>query len=377
MACGAFILSLGMAFTPIYTKGLGLYRIIVWLSPYNLLYKFVPGFSSIRSPYRFSIFLALFLAILAGVGILWICRRVRSRWRWTLILCLISVTIFELWPVPLRLVKVPGTLEELPRIYQHVKKLPSDAVLIEFPLPTTPSEQGLEATTRYIYFSTFHWHSLVNGYSGFVPRAESELIEILAKSKPKTALSALKAFGVEYVVARWNDMNEAETVLLRTLESSGSLKPMFRDGSHHTLYRIDNSQHEDSKPWFPNIERLAIYESGQQPHSVTLCFYYQVETDRMLLVTPWQHPIECEISWYKNLGELPGGVGKPILVKNVSYQGSKLLHADSNAIAMDVSAPIPGKYQVIVRHRLGARSLTKTGVCEIYSHGFVRFHEDP
>lgn len=376
MACVAFILSLGMAFTPIHTKGLGIYQIIVWFSPYNLLYKFVPGFSSIRSPYRFSIFLALFLAILAGVGVVWICRRFRSRWRWGIVVCLIAVSIFELWPVPVKLIKVPGTLAELSPVYQHVKKLPSDAVLIEFPLPTALSEQGMEATARHIYFSTFHWHSLVNGYSGFAPRAESELTEMLAKSKPKTALSALKAFGVEYILAHWNDMSEAETMLLRTLESSGSLKPMFRDGSHCTLYRIDNSQHEDTIPEFPEVERLAIYESGQEPSDVTLCFYYDMELNQAFLITPWQHPIECDVSWYKDSAESAEDSDASVLIKNVSFQGSKLLHVDSNAIAMEVPAPAPGKYKVVVRHRLASRSVTKRGVCEIHPHGFVRFHED-
>ena len=377
MACVAFILSMGMAFTPIHTKGLGIYRIIAWFSPYNLLYKFVPGFSSIRSPYRFSIFLALFLAILAGVGVLWICRRFRSRWRWPVVVCLIGMSLFELWPVPVRLIKVPVALAELPPVYQHVKKLPSDTALIEVPLPTLPSEEGLEPTARYIYYSTFHWQRLVNGYSGFSPRAEDELIKMFAEPKHEDALSALRAFGVEYILAHWNDMSEPETVLLRTLESDGSLKPVYCDGSDQTLYRMNTPQREDTPPELPEVERLAIYENGQESSAVTLCFYYEMEPEQMLLVTPWQHLIECDVSWYKDSAKSVEENDEPMLTKNVSFKGSELLHVDSNAIAMDVPAPAPGKYQVVVRHRLASHSVTKTGVCEIYPHGFVRFHEDP
>ena len=376
MALVAFILSLGMALTPIHTKGLGVYSFLVWLSPYNLLYKFVPGFSSIRSPYRFSVFVVLFLSILAGVAILWVYRRFRFQWRWALILFLISVAIFELWPVPLRLIKVPTTLEKLPLVYQHVKKLPSDAVLIEFPLPTSPFEEELEATSRYIYFSAFHWQRLVNGYSGYAPRTHSKLTEILNGAKTQTAFSVLKTFGVQYIVAHWRDMTEKETVLIETLEARRLLKPLFRERNQHTLYRVDNNPNEEFAIETPNLERLAIYESKQLHDSVTLYFYYQVNTDQTVLITPWKNPIECEISWYNNVAAPFQKDRKPILVKNVSYQGSRLLNAESNAIAIDVPAPAPGEYQVVVRHRLLSHVATRSGICKIYPHGFVRFSED-
>lgn len=371
MACVAFILSLGMTFAPIYTQGLGAYQFLVWISPYNLLYKFMPGFSSIRSPYRFSIFLVLFLAILAGIGMLWIGRSIRSRWRWVLIVSLMAITIFELWPTPLRLIRVPGKLEELPHIYQHIKKLPSDAVLIEFPLSTVPSEEGLEATARYMYFSTFYWYRLVNGYSGFAPRASRELINVLTKSHAKIASSALKTFGVQYVVAHWNNMTAAEKTLLETLAVDGHLKPLFHEGADHTLYQIDDATSKAFKTRIPNVKRLVIYESKEHARSVTLGFNYQMDTDDFLLITPWQNSIECEVSWYKDLRDRT-----PVYEKKVRYRGSRLVHAKANAIAIDVPAPAPGKYRVVVKHSLSSTSETKTGICEIYPHGFVQFREE-
>ena len=374
MAFIALLLSVGI---PISTKGLGVYRLLVWISPYNLLYKFVPGFSSIRSPYRFSLFVALFLAILAGVGMLWVCRRVRSRWRWAFIISLISVTIFELWPVPLRIVKVPSTIEELPHIYQQLKILPSRSVLVEFPLSTSSSEQGMEPASRYMYFSTFHWHKLINGYSGFGPRALSEFEDMLAKAHPQTALSALKAFGVQYVIVHWNHMTKEEIALFQTLEGEGNLHPLFREGTQRTLYQVDTNQDEDLQAAEFDVERLAIYENQRRPHSLTLCFYLQMKPDQFLLVTPWKNPIECEIFWYKNLGKTFEKDSTPILVKNISYQSSQLLHATSNAIAMDVPMPGVGEYQVIVKFHLLSRSIRKTGICHISPSGFVQFREDP
>ena len=376
MALVAFLLSLGLALTPTYTDGLGVYRFLVWLSPYNLLHKFVLGFSSIRAPNRFCIFVVLFLAILAGLGMLWMCRRFRSRKRWVFIVLLISISIFELWPTPLRFVKIPGTEAELPRIYQYLRNLPTDAVLIEYPLSLSESEQGNENVSRTMYFSTFHWYRLVDGYTSFAPSAIFDLKRVLARLDTKSTVSALKAFGINYLLAHWDEMPAEQQMLLRTLEVAGNLKPIFREGSQHTLYQIDNSQHMNTAPRLLNIKRLAIYEGDRQQRYVTVCFYYQIETDEVLLVTPWQNPVECQVSWYKKLESASEKDSKPILVKNVPFQGSRLLDANSNAIAIAVPAPAPGKYRVTIRHRLSSRSVTKTGVCEIYPHGFVRFHED-
>ena len=68
MASVAFLLSFGVALLPLTSTGMGPYKMLRWLSPYYLLYKFAPGFSAIRSVGRFSIFCAFFLSILASWG---------------------------------------------------------------------------------------------------------------------------------------------------------------------------------------------------------------------------------------------------------------------------------------------------------------------
>ena len=375
MAFLGFLLSLGMAFAPIYTEGLGKYEILVWLSPYNLLYKFVPGFSSIRSSYRFCIFVTLFLVMFAGVGMLWLCRRVGPRWRWALMLLLIPVMIFELWPAPMRYVRVPGTIEELPRIYQHVKTLPPDAVLLEFPLPVSVLEEDLEPIALHMYFSTFHWRRLAYGYSGFAPRPFIELLDVLSTLPAKKALLALKASGIQYVVAHWNSMTEEEKTLLQALKSEGNLKSLFSEGNERTLYQIDTSDQVEFRDEIPSIARFTIYETEQHLDFVRLCFHYQMDDNHFLLSTPWKDPIKIEIAWYRDLSESLQEVSKPILVTDMPFRSSRLFHAKSNTMIMDVPSPVPGKYEVVVKHRFGSHFVTKTGVCEIFPHGFVHFHE--
>ena len=51
-----------------------------------------------------------------------------------------------------------------------------------------------------MYFSTFHWHRLVNGYSGFSPKWYSDLIQAMAEFPDDDTLEDLRRRGVDYVI---------------------------------------------------------------------------------------------------------------------------------------------------------------------------------
>jgi hypothetical protein len=56
------------------------------------------------------------------------------------------------------------TGEEIPAVYRFLKSLPDPGtVVVEFPL----GEWAYEL--RYVFYSTAHWHPLLNGYSGHFP----------------------------------------------------------------------------------------------------------------------------------------------------------------------------------------------------------------
>ena len=84
-----------------------------------------------------------------------------------------------------------------PRVYAA---LPADrrAVLAEFPFPQ--HEGAFWHDARYMYFSTFHWHRLLNGNSGFFPRSYKAMVEALRPFPSESALKALRDGGVEYLV---------------------------------------------------------------------------------------------------------------------------------------------------------------------------------
>jgi hypothetical protein len=71
------------------------------------------------------------------------------------------------------------------------------AVLAEFPMPTAPLAYFFD--TRYLYFSTFHWHPIVNGNSGYFPRSYEELTERQRDFPSDAAVEYLRSRGVDYI----------------------------------------------------------------------------------------------------------------------------------------------------------------------------------
>jgi hypothetical protein len=63
-----------------------------------------------------------------------------------------------------------------------------------------PSEEdGAWFDARYVYFSMFHRHKIVNGYSGFFPPSYADLISRERDFPSDASLQYLRTRGVEYV----------------------------------------------------------------------------------------------------------------------------------------------------------------------------------
>jgi hypothetical protein len=165
-ATAAFLLSLG---PEIRTNG----RLISDIGPYHFFYWHVPGYDGLRVPARFAMLVMLFLSMSAGLGAAAIERRVRRGG--FVVVALGSIAVIEAFSAP---IVVNGTVaegryatpparvyvgDEVPGAYRFLKTLPPDTVVVEFPL----GEWAYEL--RYVFYSTAHWHPLLNGYSGHFP----------------------------------------------------------------------------------------------------------------------------------------------------------------------------------------------------------------
>jgi hypothetical protein len=65
-------------------------------------------------------------------------------------------------------------------------------------LPIVAPDAALEPF--YMYFSTFRWDSLLNGYSGFSPPSYSQLLEVMRDFPTDAAFDELRARRVEYII---------------------------------------------------------------------------------------------------------------------------------------------------------------------------------
>jgi hypothetical protein len=136
---------------------------------YTWLYTYVPGFSGLRVPARFAMVVTFFLSMGAGLGYRVLAAAGRA-WLLPLVAIGVCADAFS-GPLPINGVAVASRLFNPPTsaptsptpLTKAIDALPTDAVLLELPFGDTAWE------IRYLYFSTFHWRRMVNGYSGDVP----------------------------------------------------------------------------------------------------------------------------------------------------------------------------------------------------------------
>ncbi len=175
--------------------------------PYQLLYEYVPGFDGLRVPARFSMLVALFLAVLAGLGAAALDRRGGALAR-AAVLTSGVVFLVEAAAIPIP-INVTGAVDgyatpplrvypvpRAPAVYHFLRTLPADAVIVELPF-------GVYAyDLRYVYYATVHWRRLVNGYSGHFPPSYYRRKSIFARpfDHPDEAWQELAAAGTTHVV---------------------------------------------------------------------------------------------------------------------------------------------------------------------------------
>lgn len=155
------------------------------------LYYYVPPYGGIRVPARYSVMMGMTLAILSAYG----AARCFRRWpRARSVLLAVMLGAITLEGLPR--IELVHPWREPPSIYDPIRGAPP-AVLAEFPTPGDGVYGFAEFV--YLYFSTFHWHKLLNGQSGWLPPSYIETV-IRARSFPSDeAVNYLRRRGVQYV----------------------------------------------------------------------------------------------------------------------------------------------------------------------------------
>ena len=205
-------------------------------APYRLLYEHVPGFDGLRVPARFGVIEALMLAMLGAYGAQ---RLANSRTGRALLggACVflfveathVPFTINGMAPVsgfatPEARLYRPG---RAPGVYKEMARQPSGSVLLELPFGQPDYD------LRAMFYSTVHWHPIVNGYSGVFPPHYGLLTSAFSEMPrhPAISLDAIRTSGATHAIvheaAYLNGEGPQTSALLR---NAGAVE-IFRDGS--------------------------------------------------------------------------------------------------------------------------------------------------
>jgi len=172
---------------------------------YRFLYNVITPLHALRVPARAGMMVGLSVAVLAGFGVVRLLSRFRSQpTRIAVVMLLCGGAIAEYVSWPLRLTRIPGTPpdvywdilrdlgNERPASFIRHRGDPPPAVLLELPIgPNDP---------MYMYYSTFHWQTLLNGYSGFFPPSYVRLTTLVQHFPDEASLQELDSRGARYVV---------------------------------------------------------------------------------------------------------------------------------------------------------------------------------
>jgi hypothetical protein len=159
----AYALGLGLAFD--LTLGFN-------ATTYRFLYEYAPPFRALRIPALAVILVAFSLAVLAGFGIARVSARIKAPGaRAVLALVCCVATLIE-GSTPVHLTMTP---EAPPAIYADLLRdhgAGPPATIVEVPVVIGEDQ-------AYMYYSTFHWQTLLNGYSGFFPPSYIRLVAFM------------------------------------------------------------------------------------------------------------------------------------------------------------------------------------------------------
>jgi hypothetical protein len=217
--------------------------------PYEVLYRWVPGFGALRNPYRAAFFATLLIAAPVGYGARWVIERgrarllYRQRWRarpqlrgmvsatWAMATVLAAVHLLEAWPGPQEIAPLPTPPSDA---YEWVAEQSPGAAALVWPLPSL-----VDNNARYQLWTIGRWTPLVNGHSGLYPADFVELYNAGSRFPEPRFLEAVKQrFPVRFVVAHYGLAEDGDASRAAAAANT-ELEEVFSRGDD-VVYRLGN-----------------------------------------------------------------------------------------------------------------------------------------
>lgn len=195
---------------------------------YGFLYDHLGILSSLRVPARMGMMVGVSVAVLAGYGVARLRDRLSVRTAAIVTAMLLAGVLADSWAPP----NLTAVSPRAPVIYDDLlrdKGDPPRTTIIRRrsdPAPAVILELPLDGATTYMYYSTFHWQTLVNGYSGFFSGRYIELSRTLDQFPDDASQQALRTLGVRYVTVHGELMSSEDYD--RIVATLDRMAPEFR-----------------------------------------------------------------------------------------------------------------------------------------------------
>ncbi|MEW5982381.1 MAG: hypothetical protein AB1806_08420 [Acidobacteriota bacterium] len=190
---------------------------------YAWLYSLVPVFSLLHAPSRLGLLVTLVLLVFAGYFV----AHVTTGRRAPLIAASLALlSLGDLFVAPLRLTRA----QPLPAAYESLAKRPYGPVA-EFPFFYRRVDYHRHA--EYMFWSTYHWRPLVNGYTDYIPPDFREMTVPLSSFPNPESFKILQRLRVRYVLFHLDlySHQTAAGVKARIAEYGEYLRPIRTEAS--------------------------------------------------------------------------------------------------------------------------------------------------
>jgi hypothetical protein len=165
--------------------------------PYYYLYKYLPGFASMRVASRFGLLVLLSLSILSGFGAHRILTRLNDRTKTICTIIIVSIVLIETFPTFADRGMITHTIPvggDIPEVYNWLADQPDNTSVLELPV------KNILFNSQYMYYSTYHWKKMVNGYSGFLPSNYNEVVNIMNGFPSTESIDLIREYNVTYII---------------------------------------------------------------------------------------------------------------------------------------------------------------------------------
>jgi len=208
---------------------------------YPFLHDYVLPYRGLRVPARMGMVVGLALAILAGYGTERLLKRATSPVARGVVFGVLTLLVWnEYRSVPL--LKTIWTRP--PPIYDALPAHTSN-VLLELPLV----QPDISIEPIFMYFSTFHWNTLVNGYSGFSPPSYQYLHYDLENFPDEASLAAVRRRGTTHVIVHGAFMRDGEFAeLVSRMNNCADLQFVAEMPWHRSKTRLYRLRYDTARP---------------------------------------------------------------------------------------------------------------------------------